>query len=218
MAAQLEGAVKPEDIAEAELKAYFEAHASEWNKPEEVRVSAIILADKAKAAAAAKEALGDDGRTNKGFRDLVTKYSIDEESRLRGGDLRYFAKDATHLPREVVDAAFALAQPGDVVGPIAAGGKHYLLKQTGRRRAITRGYEQVKRQIQNTLWKSKRADAQQGFVDGLRAKAKVEVVEANLAKVRIEPAPAATSAHHGGLPDPDELDEQAAQPGEPEDR
>ena len=33
---------------------------------------------------------GDAGKTNKGFRDLVTKYTSDEETKLRGGDLRYF--------------------------------------------------------------------------------------------------------------------------------
>jgi peptidyl-prolyl cis-trans isomerase C len=210
------GAKGPESVPETELRAYYEAHQGEWNKPEEVRVSAIVVSGKAQAETVAKAALGDEGRTNKGFRDLVAKWSTDEESKLRGGDLRYFAQGAANVPVPVVTAAFALAKVGDLAGPIDAGsGKYYVIKQTGRRRATFKDFEAVKRQIQNTLWKDSRVAAQKAFVEGLKARAKILVFDANLKHVRVEPSATGDDGHgHAGLdaPFPGEL---RGEPGQP---
>jgi peptidyl-prolyl cis-trans isomerase C len=183
---ELERGIKPEDIPEADMKAHFDAHQAEFNKPEEVRVSAVILSKKAQADEVARQARAEAGKTNKAFRELVTKYSTDEESKLRGGDLRYFARESAEIPRPVVEAAFGLEKTGDVAGPIAADGKFYVIKQTGRRKAVVKTYDQVKRQIQNDLYKDRREASQKQFVEQLRARAKVEVFEDNLKKVRVD--------------------------------
>jgi peptidyl-prolyl cis-trans isomerase C len=183
---ELEKGIKPEDVPEADMKAYFDAHKDEFNKPEEVRVSAVIVKKKAQADEVARAAKTEEGKSNKGFRDLVARYSTDEETKLRGGDLRYFARDAAEVPKPVIEAAFALEKTGDVAGPIATDGTFYVIKQTGRRKAVVKTYEQVKRQIQNDLYKDRREDSQKSFVDQLRAKAKVEVFEDNLKKVRVD--------------------------------
>ncbi len=183
---ELEHGIKPEDVAEADMKAHFDAHQEEFNKPEEVRVSAVVVGKKAQAEEVARLARSQDGKSNKAFRDLVSKYSSDEVSKLRGGDLRYFARESTEVPRPVIEAAFALEKTGDVAGPIAAGGTFYVIKQTGRRKAVVKTYEQVKRQIQNDLYKDRREASQKQFVEQLRAKAKVEVIEDNLKKVRVD--------------------------------
>src|SRR5204863_1207484 len=49
MKAEFDAAVRPEDIPPADLEAYYAAHPEEWNKPEEVRVSAVVVGDAAKA-------------------------------------------------------------------------------------------------------------------------------------------------------------------------
>jgi peptidyl-prolyl cis-trans isomerase C len=183
---QLASGIKPDDIPESELKAYYGANQDRYNKPEEVRVSAIVLKKKPQADDVARLAHGEQGQSNKGFRDLVGKFSTDEESKLRGGDLRYFGRASTEVPRPVVDAAFQLARTGDVAGPIEAGGAFYIIKQTGRRVAVSRGFDQVKREIQNELYKEKREGAQREFVDGLKGGAKIEVFEDNLKKVRVD--------------------------------
>ena len=183
---ELERGIKPEQVPEADMAAHYEAHKDEFNKPEEVRVSAIIVKKKGQADEAARQAKSDEGKSNKAFRDLVTKYSTDEDSKLRGGDLRYFHRESTEVPKAVIEAAFALAKTGEVAGPIAADGSFYVIKQTGRRKAVVKTYEQVKRQIQNDLYKDRRESSQKQFVDTLRAKAKVEVFEDNLKKVRVD--------------------------------
>ena len=197
---ELERGIKPEDIPEADMQAHFAAHQAEFNKPEEVRVSAVVLKSKAKADEVARLARSADGKTNKAFRDLVSKYSIDENSKLRGGDLRYFARESTEVPRPLIEAAFGLEKTGEIAGPIAVDGTFYVIKQTGRRKAVVKTYEQVKRQIQNDLYKDRREGSQKQFVEQLRSKARVEVFEDNLKKVRVDTSSRAAPEPSG--PDP----------------
>jgi peptidyl-prolyl cis-trans isomerase C len=183
---EFESKVKPEDIPEDELKKYYEAHSGDYNKPEEMRVSAIIVKDKAKADKAASEAKAAPKDDNKAFRDLVEKYSEDTDSKQRGGDLRFFAADNTALPPAVVKTAFTLKNQGDVAGPIATDKGFFVLKQTGQRKAINKTFEEVKRQIQNRLFRDKRTEAMETFVADLKKSAKIEVKPDALAKVMID--------------------------------
>ena len=193
---EFDAKVTAESVPDAELKAYYDANLSEYVKPEEIRVSAIIVKNKAQAERIAIEARGDAGRTNKGFRDLVMKYSTDEDTKLRGGDLRYFDATNQELPAPVVKAAFSLVNTGDVSTAINAGnGTYYILKQTGRRKAMTKSFEDAKPQIRNKLFRDSRVKAQKDFVEGLKAKAKIEINEANLAKVRIDTSNATDDGH-----------------------
>ncbi len=194
-------------IADAEMKAYYDANLAEYVKPEEVRVSAIIVKNKAQADRVAIEARGDAGKTNKGFRDLVMKYSADEDSKLRGGDLRYVDATTKDIPANVVKAAFTLYNTGDVSQAVDAGnGTYYVLKQTGRRKSVTRTFEDAKATIRNKLFRDKRLQAQKDFVDGLRTTSKIEINEANLAKVRIDTSQAVDDGHgHDIAPPPGAL-------------
>jgi len=187
MKEEFEQKLTPDAIPDADMKTYYDANLAEYVKPEEIRASAIVLKTKSQALKVATEAKGDAGKTNKGFRDLVTRYSTDEEGKLRGGDLRYFARDSQDLPKPVVDAAFALVQTGDVSGAIDAGnGAWYVLKQTGRRRAVTRSFDDAKPQIRNKLYRDRRVSAQDAFVANLRGQAKIVINEDNLKKVRVD--------------------------------
>jgi len=179
--------VTADTVSDDEMKKYYEQSVADYVKPEEVRASAIILKNRAQADRVLLEAKGDAGKTNKGFRDLVGKYSQDEETKLRSGDLRYLDTSTKDVAAPVVKAAFALLNTGDVSGVVDGGdGKFYILKQTGRLRAVTKSLDDVKPQIRNKLFREKRLAAQKDFVDKLRAAAKVEIDEANLAKVRID--------------------------------
>src|SRR5262249_140304 len=175
-----------EDVPEDDIKKFFEEHKSEYNKPEEVRVSAIIVKKKDVAQKVAEEAKQPANQDNKAFRDLVAKYSEDEDSKARGGDLRFFAADTKEIPADVVKAAFTLQNQGNVSAPIQTDKGFYILKQTGRRKAITKVYDEVKGQIQNRLYRERRQKAMEEFVDGLKKNAKIEIKEAALGKVRVD--------------------------------
>jgi len=194
---EFDNRVKPEDVSEDEMKKYYDAHTSDYNKPEEARVSAIVVKDKAKAGKVAAEAKLPANQDNKAFRDLVTKYSEDDESKLRGGDLRYFTADAKTVPKEVAAAAFELKNQGDVSAPIQTANGFYILKQTGSRKAINKTFDDVKRQIQNHLYRDKRTAAMQEFESDLKKKAKIEVHSDSLAKVKIDNSQVPTPSPEG---------------------
>src|SRR6185503_5276744 len=184
---EFDAKVTANDVTDAEMKAYYDANLAEYVKPEEVRVSAVVTRSRAQAERVANEARGEAGKTNKGFRDLVGRYSQDEDSKLRGGDLRYFDAQTKDVPAPVVKAALALINVGDVSTAVDAGnGTWYVLKQTGRRKAMTKAFDDAKPAIRNKLFRDKRMAAQRDFVDGLKTTAKIEINEANLAKVRID--------------------------------
>ena len=200
---EFDAKITADTVADAEMKTYYDANLAEYVRPEEVRVSAIIIKNRAQAERVALEARGDAGKTNKGFRDLVNKYSQDEDSKLRGGDLRYFDAQTKEVPGPVIRAAFALPNTGDVSGAVEAGnGTWYVLKQTGRRKSMTKSFEDAKPAIRNKLFRDKRLTAQKDFVDGLKAAAKIEINETNLAKVRIDTSQAgpADDGHGHDLP------------------
>jgi peptidyl-prolyl cis-trans isomerase C len=201
---ELDVKITADTVTDAEMKAFYDSNLAEYVKPEEVRASAIIVKNRAQAERVALEARGEAGKTNKGFRDLVNRYSQDEDSKLRGGDLRYFSAgdvNAKELPAPVVKAAFALPNTGDVSTAIDAGnGTWYVLKQTGRRKAMTKPFDDAKPAIRNKLFRDKRLFAQRDFVDGLKTAAKIEINEANLAKVRIDTSQAVDDGHGRDLP------------------
>ncbi len=206
MKEHFETGITPDDVKEEQMRAYYDANPAEFNKPEEIRVSAIVVDTKIEADKAAKLALGEKGSTNKGFRELVAEYSTDQESKPRGGDLRYFTRETTSdsgaLPKELIEAAFGLTKTGDVVGPIkGSNGKFYIAKQTGHRKAINKTFEQVKRQLQNRLYRDMRSKAQKDFVQTLKAKAEIEIFEDKLGEVLVDTSGGDGHDHHAPAPD-----------------
>jgi len=214
--------MKPDDISDADAKQYYDTHTSEFNVPEEARASLILVKDQATA----KKVLADPrtkSAENEGFRQLVTQYSIDQASKDRGGDLRYFTKDTKDVPAEIVDAAFKLTTTGEVSQPIKTAGGFAIIKLTGRRKAFSSTFEEKKLVIKNHLFNDRRNLAMDAFVKKLRDEAKVKVDEGKLAKVQIQgvggqfpgpglPPPTKEQFHPGApaVPNPNPL-----QPGNP---
>src|SRR5215471_16817061 len=93
-----ESKLKVEDVPDADVEKYYKDHPAEFNQKDEVRLSEIVVKDKSKADKALAEAkalpkASPIGADQKGFRDLVTKYSEDEDSKSRGGDLSFIDKE-----------------------------------------------------------------------------------------------------------------------------
>jgi peptidyl-prolyl cis-trans isomerase C len=177
--------MKPEDITDGDCKKYYDAHPEEFNKPEEVRVSSILVKD----AAVAKKVMADSrmkGVDNQGFRTLVAEYSIDQATKDRGGDLRYFDQKTKEVPHEIVEAAFKLQNVGDIAPPVKTSAGLAILKLTGRRKALVRTFDEVKQQVRNRLYRDKRTESMEEFVKKLREKSNVKIDESKLAKVQVE--------------------------------
>jgi hypothetical protein len=116
----------------------------------------------------------------------VTKYSEDEESKARSGDLTFFDKDSTAYPKPVVEGAFKLAEVGDVSPPIKTDKGFVILKLTQKRPGFNRPLAEVKRQIQQRLFRDTRTKALDAFIADLKKNTKIEYHEENLGKIVIE--------------------------------
>ena len=197
---QFDAKANAADVTDAELAAYFDKHQAEYQKPEMVRVSAIVIAAtgaaaaEKKQAADAQKAAADKSKIEdrNAFKDLVMRYSNDELSKKAAGDFRYLTReDAT--ARFGTDAAQwlfageAINEVGPVfngpaaeavngVGTGAADARTLLiLKRTAKRKAIARTFDQVKNQIKNVVFREKRTAAFEAFVAELNTKHGVEV-------------------------------------------
>jgi len=194
---EFETRVKLEDIKDPEMQKYYNEHNEQYNQPEQVRVSMIVVADRGRAQKLLAE-LGTKQSDPEAFRKAVTTESIDKESKERGGDLRYFGRDAKEVAKEIVDAAFALKNFNDLGGPVKVASGWAVLKLTGRRAELKRSFEEVKRQIQSLLYREKRTKSMEDYVAELKRKANVTVYEQRLSQVKVEAAP--PSGMPGGMP------------------
>jgi parvulin-like peptidyl-prolyl isomerase len=171
----------PESIPAEEVERYYRAHPEEFDRPEAVRVSEIVTRQRARAQKAAAEArrVSDE----KGFSELVAKYSEDADSRSRGGDLGFLDRKNGQWPAPLVEAAFALEKPGQISAPVAVGEAFHVLRLTARRPGFTRPLAGADREIRMRLLGDRRARRTAEIVEAVRKTAHVEIREAELAQV-----------------------------------
>lgn len=223
MREEFEGKIRPEDVTDAEVRAYYEAHPEEFHQPEQVRASVILIRDAA-AARRVRAQLEQRGADIAVFRDLAARHNEDAATKDRFGDLRFFSRPAERAPGEpevepaVAEAAFSLAQIGDVAPSVIETPRgFFIVKLTGRRPALARSLEEASRPIRNRLWREKREAAVDAFIAGLRRSTDVQVHDEALADVHIDvPAPEAIDPE--GSIDPEALPEvhpELSSPNEP---
>jgi peptidyl-prolyl cis-trans isomerase C len=178
--------LRTEDVAPADVDKYYREHQPEFVRLEEVRVSQILVHDASAARRIAAEAKA--GRNDpKSFRDLVERYSEDADSKPRAGDLTFFDRKTTREPKALVEAAFAMAQVNDVVGPITSDKGLHILKLTDRRPEVTRPFAEVKVDIQKRLLDQMRAQRKRELTDETRKSIRVEIYQDELAKIALAP-------------------------------
>ena len=208
-------------IPEADIQKYYQEHISEYVQPAMQRASHVMVGTEAEAKALLAEAKSMDLRA---FRQLARDKSIDEASKLRGGDLRYFDKEGkargeteASVPLPIVKAAFALKNVGDTAPQaIKIDGGYSIVKLTGQRPAISRKQEEVAETIRVRLWRERRQQAIESFVGELRQQYKPETHPELADQVKLdEPESAHTepgTMPPGTAPGPTEAPEQPTEP------
>ena len=176
-----ESKLKVEDVPDADVEKYYKEHPAEFNQKDEVRVSEVVVKEKGKADKAYAEARRcprappPTTPDAKQFKDIVTKYADDDDAKQRGGDLGFFDKESTRYPKQVVEAAFKLAEVGDVAPPIKTDKGFAVIRLTQKRPGFNRPLAEVKRQIQQRLFRDTRTKAMDNFVAELKKKSAIEV-------------------------------------------
>ncbi len=163
--------VTPEDVAE-----YYSSHLSEFQHPEIVRTSHILIRGGATAeqdayAKRRAEALLERIKKGEDFAKMATEYSMDE-SASQGGDVGFSSKDA--LIPEYAKAAFSLPVGGLAIVKTELG--YHIIKVTEKKQEGLSTLEEVRSQLTEFLKNQKIQDNVDQLVEQLRAQAKIEIL------------------------------------------
>ena len=175
---------------EAELRAFYEKHKADYDKPPRLRLLLIefkakadeagVPADARKALAALK-AKGDSPAV---FSALARDISADDHTRNKGGETDWSTQEEllAHYGPAVVAAALT-TQTNQTPDPVRGPDGWYLVRLSGRQEATHPTYEQLKPQLKSRSFHDKRAVLLQEYEDDLRKRSHVEIDEVVLAKV-----------------------------------
>ncbi len=191
--------VKMSDIDDVQLRAYYDGHPTEFNRPAQVRGAHILVASDADARALLKKLEASAGLSEaarlKAFADLARTESTDADTRERGGDLHFFGEPgvskvvrgdaAPQVVTPVAKAAYGLANVGDWTSePLKSSQGWHIVQKTAVRRAYTRDFNIVKNKIRNKLFRQKKHEAMEAYVSDLKSKSKIEIDDAVLEKAK----------------------------------
>jgi peptidyl-prolyl cis-trans isomerase C len=213
---QLDEKLNGADIADAELKNFYDAHIEDFVKPERVRVFHIFLpaTDSRARAEARKKAVAllkeikareKAGEVN-AFQNTANKESKDQLSAPMGGDLRFLSRDelAKAYNPELANAVFEMkgadgrpATPGELTGPIETPAGIELVKLNVKTVALNRSFEESKEAIRGRMARERRSHDYDQWMKKLRDSAKVTIDDAELDKVAVEATP---MPQPGGMP------------------
>jgi peptidyl-prolyl cis-trans isomerase C len=216
---QLDAKLSGADIADDELKKFYDAHLDDFVKPERARVFHILLPakDAKERAEARKKALAllkdIDAREKKGevnaFQSVAMKESKDALSAPMGGDLRFLSRDelTKSYNAELANAAFDLKNPGDKSGPIDTPAGVELVKLQVKTVAVNRSFDESKEPIRQRMARERRSRDYDEWVKKLRENTRVAIHEQELEKVQADvaapaaaPGPASISQGHPAMP------------------
>lgn len=162
----LVGKVTSVSVTDAEVERYFRQHRREYDQPEQVRASHILLESDAEARfVLARLRRGDK------FEDLARQYSKDPGSKEQSGDLGFVSRG--QLVGEFEKAAFTL-RPWQVSGIVKTQFGYHLIKVTGRKDPQPANLAQVRDQIRAQLLSKKREAAFQAWLKRIKAQAKIK--------------------------------------------
>ncbi|MGC1977236.1 MAG: peptidylprolyl isomerase [Candidatus Sulfotelmatobacter sp.] len=189
-------------ITKEEEQQFYDAHKSELEQPESIKLSEILIApqrpapDKSAAGNAAPDAASDSAkqaaetaalaaaeakandvlkqiRAGASFEDMAKKYS-DGPSAAQGGDLGAFKRGT--LAKELEDRTFAM-KSGDVTDVIRTKQGFVILKVTNHQMAGVPSLKEVEPKIQDALYYQKLQPALRAYLTKLREDAYIDYKE-----------------------------------------
>ncbi len=139
-------------VTPAEIQRYYNDNIQLYQTPEQIRASHILLKTEGKDEATVRKQAEDILKQAKApgadFAALATKYSEDEGSKTKGGDLDFFSRG--RMVPEFETAAFAM-QPGQISDLVKSQFGFHIIKVTDHKPAVTRPLAEVQAQIQEQL-------------------------------------------------------------------
>lgn len=157
------------DVTDADVRNYYDQNKALWSEPEAIRVSHILVQSKEQAEEiSAKLKKGED------FAKLAVQFSLDPGAKSNRGDLGFIERG--YLEQSLEHAAFAL-QPGEQAQIAESSQGFHILAVTERQEAAAAAFNEREEQIRNELIDSEIYDLIGPWLEELRAKASIELMQ-----------------------------------------
>lgn len=166
-------------VSEAEIKKFYDDNRKNFNVPEQVRTSHILIGVDPKAGAEAKQAARDKAEKLRAelvkgadFATLARENSTCPSSK-QGGDLGFFGKG--RMDPSFEKAAFALKE-GELSPVVETRFGYHVIKLVERKKAEEVTFAAAKEKIETYLKSMKTKTAVEAFIGTARSNAKIEML------------------------------------------
>ncbi|MCX8092903.1 MAG: peptidylprolyl isomerase, partial [Candidatus Goldbacteria bacterium] len=161
------------------MKDYYAMHKKDYEKPEQVKASHILIM--ADASPTSPTGLTDEqakklaeeiykrAKSGEDFSALAKKYSRDTSTKDKGGDLGWFKKG--EMVPEFEKASFALKN-GEISGPVKTQFGYHIIKCTGKQAAYEPTFEKEKDKVLKELQKQHGMELMKKKADKMAAEIK----------------------------------------------
>ncbi len=156
-------------ITPVEMQAYYDKNKAQFEQKAAKRAEHILFKPEDKKTA---QKVLTELKSGADFSALAKKYSVDTATAAKGGDLGW----PTTPYVDEFEAALRKLDKGDTSPLVQTPYGWHIIRVTETREGSQQKFEEVKDQIDQILIQQKRADAYQKFLDGLKKKAKIEIL------------------------------------------
>lgn len=166
-------------VSDEEAQGFYEERKDQFNEPEQVQASHIIILVKPEATQEEKDV------ARKKIEDILAQVKAGEDfaelakeqsegpSKDRGGDLGFFTRDKMVKP--FADAAFALNE-GEISDIVETQYGYHIIKVTGKKPQRQTPFDEVKEQIKQSLLQQKTNTEMSNWIAELRENATIEMM------------------------------------------
>jgi parvulin-like peptidyl-prolyl isomerase len=173
-------------VDSAEIQSYYQAHLGEFIQDEERTVREIFIKeDSAKAARIAAR-----GRKGENFEKLAKQFNEKESTKNENGKIGPFAKRRTDV---LGTSAFAMANIGDIAGPLSMGKNWSVIQLIEMTPSRTKSFDEVRSEAERQWRVAKTAELKDNLKKELAKKHPVTIYDDVLAKVAFGELQPATS-------------------------
>lgn len=154
------------NVPERDVVEYYNENKDQFNKPESVQASHILVEDEVKA-----QKVIDEMNEGLSFEEAAEKYSKCP-SNAKGGDLGFFSKG--QMVPEFEKAAFEM-KPGEVSKPVKTQFGYHIIKLVDKKEGRTSSFEEVSSQLVQQLTMMKQNEAYVKKCDELKGKYEIKI-------------------------------------------
>lgn len=174
-------------VTDEEIEEYYKNNISEFEVPEKVKVSHILIAidsDASENVKAEKKKQAEQilykVKAGENFAELAQQFSDDSTTKKRGGVLGFFPRGSKSS--EIEEVAFNLKK-GEVSDIVLTDKGYHIIKLLDKKEGTTRSLEDSRKKIKNRLTQQKKSEAIQRLLEDLKAKTKVVIYEETLKEI-----------------------------------